>query len=500
MVRVVRDLELEPRHAGVDRDRTGRDDDGPGLVGVGDRWRTEPAEDDQARPLVQHDLHADLGDEGRHARQQLIRCDGGHPGSHDVVERRAGTGSQMHLVARQRDRLRSVERQSERPMPPCQLCDLEDEQPSQFGRPQPHAATSERRISSGHARMRPADNAPPVTTPAADGYTMPAEWEPHAGCLMAWPTRRELWGGRFEEAKHDYAVVARAIADFEPVLMVCVPGAAAEVRDTCGSGVEVLEIPINDSWARDSGPIFVRDGVGNVAAVQFRFNAWGERWHPYDDDARLPDRIAEHLGMRLFSAPFVLEGGAILVDGEGTLLTTEQCLLDPNRNPTMTRDEIEQGLKDYLGVATVIWLPFGHSLDVGPEGTDGHVDGVAQYLAPGRVLLEAPADRASSEFAPSQANLARLRATADARGRALDVTVLDPGPSSGVSYANHYLANGAVIVPIAGSASDEPVLAFLGDVYPDRTVVGVPGAALAYGGGGPHCITQQIPAGAVARP
>ncbi len=338
-----------------------------------------------------------------------------------------------------------------------------------------------------------------MTTPAAGGYAMPAEWEPHAGCLMAWPTRRDLWGGRFEEAKHDYAVVARAIADFEPVLMACVPGAAAEVRDMCGSGVEVLEIPINDSWARDSGPIFVRDGSGNVAAVKFRFNAWGERWHPYDDDARLPDRIAEHLGMPLFVAPFVLEGGAILTDGEGTLLTTEQCLLNKNRNPTMTRAEIERGLRDFLGATKVIWLPFGHSLDVGPEGTDGHVDGVAQYLAPGRVLLEAPADRASSEFASSQANLARLGAATDAAGRTLEVTVLDPAAASGVSYANHYLANGAVIVPTTGDASEDHVLAFLAAVYPDRTIVGVPGAALAYGGGGPHCITQQIPMGGVTR-
>jgi agmatine deiminase len=336
------------------------------------------------------------------------------------------------------------------------------------------------------------------TTPAAAGFAMPAEWEPHAGCLMAWPTRVELWKDRFDEAKRDYAAVARAIAAFEPVLMACNPGVASEVRDLCGSGIEPIELPIDDSWARDCGPIFVRDAAGRVAAVKFGFNAWGNRWHPHGDDAMLPDRIAAYLGMRLFKAPFVLEGGAIFVDGEGTLITTEQCLLDPNRNPTLTRDQIEQGLREHLGVTAVVWLPVGHVLDVGPEGTDGHVDGVAQYLAPGRVLLEAPSDPAADAYEGGQANLAVLRATRDARGRSFDATVLDPGPNPGVSYANHYLANGAVIVPTGGDAGDGPVLAFLGTVYPDREIVGVPGATLSFGGGGPHCITQQIPAGPVA--
>jgi agmatine deiminase len=309
-----------------------------------------------------------------------------------------------------------------------------------------------------------------------------------------------MWRDRLEDAKREYAAVARAISDFEPVLMVCRPGGGSEVRARCGAAIEVIERPIDDSWARDSGPIFVRDDAGTVAAVKFRFNAWGDRWHPYDDDAKLPERIAAHLGMRFFSAPFVLEGGSVLVDGEGTLITTEQCLLDPNRNPSMTRDEIEQGLKDYLGVTTVVWLPFGHSLDVGPEGTDGHVDGIAQYVAPGHVLLEAPDDPAASEYGPGQANLARLRATRDARGRPFEVSVLDPGPLASVSHANHYIANGAVIVPTGGDAGDRPVLELLATVYPGREIVGVPGATLSFGGGGVHCITQQIPAGAVAPP
>ncbi len=337
-----------------------------------------------------------------------------------------------------------------------------------------------------------------MTTPAAAGFAMPPEWAPHAACLMAWPSRRELWKDKLTEAKADYAAVARAIADFEPVLMVCPPGQASDVRAQCGSAIETIELPIDDSWTRDNGPVFVRDGAGRIAAVKFRFNAWGDRWHPYDDDARLPERIAAHLGMRLFSAPFVLEGGAFLVDGEGTVITTEQCLLDPNRNPRMTRDEIEQGLKDYLGVGTVVWLPFGHSLDVGPEGTDGHIDGIAQLVAPGHLLLEAPADPTASEHASGRANLARIRASRDAQGRSFKVSILDPGPAAGLAYANHYLANGAVIVPVAGDPTDAPVLEWLAGVYPDRAMVAVPGTTLNFGGGGPHCITQQIPAGPIA--
>jgi agmatine deiminase len=334
-----------------------------------------------------------------------------------------------------------------------------------------------------------------LLTPAERGFTMPAEWDEHAGCLMQWPTRRELWGERVDEAARDYAEVARAIAAFERVVMVCSPGSADQVRDLCGPEVTPWEIPINDSWARDSGPVFVRDTDGSVAVVSFGFNAWGNRWHPHDDDARLGARVGERLGLEVFRAPFVLEGGAFLVDGEGTVVTTEQCLLNPNRNPTWSREDLERGLCDYLGATTVIWLPYGHSLDVGPAGTDGHVDGVAQYVAPGQVVLEAPTDPSSPDTSRARANLDALLATPDARGRTLDVALLDPGTATSVSYANHYVANGAVIVPIDGSVDDAPALARLAELHPGREVVGVPGATLAYGGGGPHCITQQIPRG-----
>ena len=337
------------------------------------------------------------------------------------------------------------------------------------------------------------------STPAEAGFAMPPEWDEHAGCLMSWPCRTELWGSRLDEAKDDYAAVARAIAAFEPLTMVCRPGSEAEVRDRCGADVDVVQAPLDDSWMRDNGPIFVRDRAGEVAVVNFAFNAWGKRWQPYDSDDALPARLAEHLGLRVFDAPMVLEGGAFFVDGEGTVLTTEQCLLNPNRNPALSREDIERLLCDYLGASRVVWLPYGHSLDVGPEGTDGHVDGIAQYLAPGRIVLEVPSDPAASEFETGAQNLESVTDTVDAAGRRLVIERLDPPADAEVAYCNYYLANGAVIMPVSGDGRDDGPREQLGWLHPDRTVVGVPGEVIAFGGGGPHCITQQIPASIAAK-
>lgn len=337
-------------------------------------------------------------------------------------------------------------------------------------------------------------------TAATDaGFTMPAEWEPHDGCLMVWPARTELWGAQMPSAKHDYAAVAAAIARFEPVIMVCPPGSATEVRTACGPGVEALEMPVDDSWARDSGPIFVRNGeTGEFSVMDFRFNAWGNRW-PHEEDAQLAARLAKHFGLPWVSTSFVLEGGAFLVDGEGTVYVTEQCLLNPNRNPDLDRAEIEAELRKGLGVETVIWLPYGHTLDTGPNGTDGHIDGVAQLAGPGQLLLELPSDPDSTEFERARENVEALAKQTDARGRAIEILALDIPAEGQVAYANHYLANGAVIAPLGDDAHDAAMLDALARIYPGREVVGVPGATIADGGGGPHCITQQIPAG-VLRP
>lgn len=338
-----------------------------------------------------------------------------------------------------------------------------------------------------------------MTTPREDGFRMPAEWGPHQATLMAWPTRirESLWVPVFERAKEDYAAVARAVAAFEPVIMLCNPDDAREVRDICGSGVEPLEVPIDDSWMRDNGPIFVTDERDQMAMVHFGFNSWGGKYPPWDRDAAVPEAIAAHLGVRRYVAPFVLEGGAFLVDGDGTLITTEGVLLNPNRNPGMSRAEIERGLGDYLGVDRVVWLQAYPDRD-----TDGHVDGIAQYVGPATILLEVPTDPSNPNRDLAPENVRRLSHLTDARDRPFVVLQLVPtgraevaGVAVEVPYLNCYLANGAVIMPTAGVPQDEEARARITEVFSDREVVCVPGAVLAYGGGGPHCITQQVPAG-----
>lgn len=245
-------------------------------------------------------------------------------------------------------------------------------------------------------------------------FRMPAEWSAHDGCLMAWPTRQDLWGSVLDEAKEEYADVARAIAGFEPVTMVAPPGHGEEARTRCGTDVTVIELPLDDSWFRDSAPLFVLDGDGNRAGVDFRFNAWGGKHHPFDADDRISSLLLEHLGVDRIASDMILEGGAITVDGEGTLITTEQCLLHPNRNPGLTRDEIEAELKTRLGVTKVIWLPYGGLLDT---ETDGHVDGVCAFAAPGTVVVSLPSDPDHPDYARMRANRAVLDASTDARGR-----------------------------------------------------------------------------------
>lgn len=336
-----------------------------------------------------------------------------------------------------------------------------------------------------------------TSTPKADGFRMPPEWAPHQCCLMAWPTRRSLWAGLFEQAKSDYGEVARTVAGFEPVLMVCQPGDASDARDRCGSDVDIVEIEIDDSWMRDSGPVFVTNDQNEIAVVDFGFNAWGGKYHPYDRDAALAKALAGLFGAKRYAAPIIMEGGAFFVDGEGTLVTTEGPVLDPRRNPSAAKEQIERVLGDYLGVDKVLWLVAAPDRD-----TDGHIDGVAQYVRPGVLLLQVPDDRRDENYTFARESLRRLRAASDARGRAFEVIPFDvagtaaTGPQGvEVSYLNCYLANGAVIVPLAGTPSDELALGQLKEVFPDRAVVGVPGATLSYGGGGPHCITQQMPIG-----
>lgn len=232
--------------------------------------------------------------------------------------------------------------------------------------------------------------------------------------------------------------------------------------------------------------------------MDFRFNAWGRKHHPFDADDRISGLLLDHLGVDRIPSGMILEGGAVTVDGEGTLITTEQCLLHPNRNPGMTRDQIEAELKARLGVTKVIWLPYGGLLDT---ETDGHVDGVCAFAAPGTVVISLPSDPDHPDHARMRANRAVLEATTDARGRRLEIIEVPQTAFADladgeieVSYLNYYVANGGVVVPVAGVSQDEEALAVIATAYPGRKVVGVRALAIAFGGGGVHCITQQIPA------
>jgi agmatine deiminase len=318
-----------------------------------------------------------------------------------------------------------------------------------------------------------------------------AEWEPHERTLMGWPCRLELWGETLEQARADYAAVANAVAAFEPVTMIANPGGdAALARAALSANVEIAELALDDSWLRDCGPIYVYDDDQDRVAVHFAFNAWGEKFPPWDNDAAVGRLVAERLGDRVVESSMVLEGGSIITDGQGTLLTTEQCLLNPNRNPSLSREQIESELQLRLGVQRFVWLGMGLVED---RDTDGHVDLIAAFTRPGHVLLQTVGEE-NPNFEHCMENRDRL----DAAG--LEVTELPLLPYSAVagetvaaSYLNFYICNRAVIVPVASADTDSEALAIIAAAYPGREVVPVPGLVLAYGGGGPHCITQQVP-------
>jgi agmatine deiminase len=335
--------------------------------------------------------------------------------------------------------------------------------------------------------------------PARDGFFMPAEWEQHRRTWMCWPARAECFGGSegVLRAKQAYARVARAISAFEPVTIAARPSESAEARfATCGK-VDVVEMALDDSWARDFGPTFLKNRNGRLAGVQWVFNAWGEKYRPYGNDASFARRVVEMAGVPFYRAPLVCEGGALHVDGQGTLLTTEQCLLNPNRNPGLTREAAEDLLKLYLGVRTVIWLGSGFS-DV---ETDGHVDNIACFAAPGRVIVGIPPHNHPDDE-PVREAIRRLHEARDAQGRIFEIVEL-PQPkklrqlwSGGLlqaSYVNFYLANGAVVMPAFGDPNDEKARTLLAACFPGRDIMQIEATDIVEGGGGIHCITQQEP-------
>lgn len=359
-----------------------------------------------------------------------------------------------------------------------------------------------------------------TTFPRPDGYRMPAEFEQHAGTWMIWPERPDNWRWGAKPAQAAFAAVASAIARFEPVTMCVSPAQFMNARHVLPPAVRVVEMTSNDSWIRDCGPMFVIDGRGGVRGVDWKFNAWGGiddgLYFPWDQDDVVGWKVLELAGVDRYAGPMVLEGGSIDVDGEGTLLTTRQCLLNRNRNPGLERGDIEATLGEYLGVETVIWLGEG----VYNDETDGHDDNLARFVRPGVVALTWTDDTEDPQYRISVDAYERLRAATDARGRTIEVIKIhQPGPlfmtdeeSQGVdvvegtqprtaglrlaaSYVNFYLCNGAVIMPQLDPAWDGKALEQLQRCFPDRVVVPVPAREILLGGGDIHCVTQQQPAG-----
>lgn len=357
------------------------------------------------------------------------------------------------------------------------------------------------------------------TTPAADGFAMPAEWAPQAQVWMLWPERPDNWRLGAEPAQHAFARVANTIVEHEPVTMGVSHRQFARARRLLSPTVRLVEITSDDAWMRDVGPTFVRNAAGEVRAVDWVFNAWGGRggglYARWDADDLVAAKVAELERVARYRAPLVLEGGSIHVDGEGSCLTTEQCLLNPNRNPTLSREDLERHLREYLGVSTVLWLGRGMSGDE----TDGHVDNLCCFLRPGVVALAWTDDADDPHYHIAREAEARLLAMRDARGRIPEIVRLPlplrpltmspaeagevlraPGTQPRVagtrlaaSYVNFLTVDGALIVPSFGDPHDARAADILAEQFPDRAVRLVPGREILYGGGNVHCITQQQP-------
>ncbi|HYL03008.1 MAG TPA: agmatine deiminase [Steroidobacteraceae bacterium] len=357
-----------------------------------------------------------------------------------------------------------------------------------------------------------------ASTPAADGFAMPGEFAPHTGCWLLWPERPDNWRDGALPAQRAFAAVAAAIARFEPVTVGVSAAHYPAARALLPERVRVVEMAHDDAWMRDVGPTCVIDRGGTVRGVDWRFNAWGGLegglYASWDEDERVARKVLEIEGLDRYRAPLVNEGGAIHVDGEGTALTTEQCLLSPNRNPHLGRRALERRLRDYLGVRQVIWLGAG----VCNDDTGGHVDNLACFVRPGVVCLTWTDDRRDPQHAISLDAWERLNDARDARGRRLTVVrVPMPGPlamsareAAGVvaragtrvrragerlaaSYVNFYIANGGIVMPLLDARTDRAAARTLKRVFPGRRVVGVLSREILLGGGNIHCITQQIP-------
>jgi agmatine deiminase len=333
-------------------------------------------------------------------------------------------------------------------------------------------------------------------------FYMPAEWERHERTLMEWPVRSSLiWPENYDRVCSAYARVAGIISQFEKVTMIVNEDAATEAKELCGGEIEYLTVPHNDAWCRDNGPTFLLGEDRSLSAVNWRFNAWGGKYQPYDLDNEVAPKVLDHFRVGYADSPIVLEGGSIHVDGEGTMLTTRECLLNKNRNPNWTKEQLEEEVKSRLGVFRIIWLNRGLSGDE----TDGHIDNVACFARPGAVLMQTCHDPEDPNWAITKENMDILNDAVDARGRKLEIIEIPQPPARfyrgtrlTLSYLNFYFVNGGVLLPVFGGdaeQADEKATEVLRRVFPDRKIVPVDSMDLISEGGNIHCITQQMPQG-----
>lgn len=364
------------------------------------------------------------------------------------------------------------------------------------------------------------------TIPAADGFRMPGEFEPHRGCIMIWPKRPGSWNYGAKKAREAFKRVAWAIAESEEVFMLAGPDVEENAREMLagnpGHEIHVIRMESDDAWARDVAPTFVVNGEGAVRGIDWEFNAWGGTvdglYAHWEKDDLVAEKVCGELGYGCYEAhPFVLEGGSIHSDGEGTVLVTAACLLSGGRNPKLTKDEIGKKLCAYLGAKKVIWLERG----IYNDETNEHVDNICAFVRPGEVVLGWTDDEKDPQYAMSKSCLDILENETDAMGRKIKVHKLpipktlicvteeelggyefedgedtrEVGERLAASYVNFYISNGGVIVPQFGDEHDKTAVEILGKVFPERKICPIPARDILLGGGNIHCITQQIPQG-----
>lgn len=335
-------------------------------------------------------------------------------------------------------------------------------------------------------------------TPKQSGFFMPAEWYPHERCWMAWPCHLDTWSKiGLDKARLAYARVAHAIAQYEPVTMLVHPHDEQSARSLCGSNISIQTLAINDSWTRDTGPTFLLNQDRQLAGVNWIHNAWGGNYQDCALDNEIAAVVLQKTQALAFAAPLVMEGGSFHVDGEGTILTSRECLLNANRNPQLSQQEIEQYLYDFLGGEKIIWLNKGL---LGDE-TDGHIDEIACFIAPGKVLCLITHDQEDPNYASLHENLHILKSATDAKGRKLEVYTVEQPPATymdgerlTLSYINFYLGNKGIVMPAFGhEAHDKAAYALFSQLYPDYQISQIDTLDVFAGGGGIHCITQQQP-------